>query len=303
MSDASALRVHRSSHRAMACDWELWIAHADVGYAEQAAREAWREVDRIENELSRFRDGSDIARLNAEPVGQALRIGPDAAACLSTALRLCAETGGAFDCAVGARVPRRRPDGSIEPASEDAPIGMRHLRIDERARTVTRLAEGVCVDLGAIGKGYAIDRAVELLRKWGVAAALLTSGQSTVYALGVSPGGGAWRVAVRDPCDHARALGAVSLRDEAFSGSGLALHGAHIIDPRSGRPAERNLAAWAIAPTAAESDAVSTAFMVMSREEFDAYCIAHPAIVGLLLPRGANAPICSRPERVQLDPH
>ena len=272
----------------MACTFELFIADQPAAYAEQVAQTAFAEVDRLERELSRFIDHSDIARINRLSAGESLRLGPDAFDCLVLAARVHADTGGAFDVTVGALVEAVRRRQSTEQTGANASTtaaacacGMHLLRMDRPTHSVTALVNGLIVDLGAIGKGYTIDRVVELLRDWGVGTALAHCGQSTCYALGAPPGHDGWPVAIRNPLDHAATLGRVTLREAALSGSGALLHGPHIIDPRTGRPAAIAAGAWAMAPSAALSDAISTACMVMSASEIEAYCRAHSEVGAL----------------------
>ncbi len=101
-----------------------------------------------------------------------------------------------------------------------------------------------------------------------------------MYALGAPRGQAGWSVAIRSPLDQTTVLRKLVLRDRAFSGSGVALHGAHILDPRSGTAAGRWRGAWALAPTAALADALSTAFMVMAADEIEQYCRRHTDVVG-----------------------
>jgi len=286
---ADALRagdLHRFRHQAMACTWEVFIRGGEQRPTEQAAQAAFDEIDRLENELSRFRPTSDVSRVNQTAAGEALRIGPDAYACLELAVRLHAETLGAFDVGIGGLVDRAVRGSSAEsrgrPLGRDAelPLGV---KLDRPTRTVTRLQDDVSVDLGGIGKGFAIDAAAALLQDWGVTAGLVHSGQSTAYAWGSLPGDEGWPIAVRDPDRRGAALGRLVLRDQALSGSGALLHGPHIIDPRTGGPAEGPPGAWALAPSAALADALSTAFMVLTPEEIRSYCKAHPDITALLL--------------------
>ncbi|MFN0135112.1 MAG: FAD:protein FMN transferase [Phycisphaerae bacterium] len=268
---------HTFSHRAMACDWGITLYCDDARYAAQAARAAWDEVDRLERELSRFVRESDISRINLQPASVPLRIGPDAFACIEMAHEIAVLTGGAFDLTIGSRVntrsrdDERSGDGHAIISDSDAPIDMRLLPIDRASRSVARLDERIRVDLGAIGKGYAVDQAVTMLREWRIEAALVHSGGSTAYALGAPPATDAWPLDIRNPLRHDRILCTEAIRDAALSGSGTLLHGEHIIDPRSGRSATGPLAAWVLAASAAESDAISTALMVMDE----------PAIVDL----------------------
>jgi thiamine biosynthesis lipoprotein len=287
-------RPLRFDHHAMACTWEILILGESPGYAEQAARAAFDEVDRLERELSRFIAGSDIARINALSAGRSILVGVDAMECLELAVRLHEQTGGAFDVTVGGllSVPGRRGEGnrgrSAEPTRSglQPAHGLHHLRIDRARRLVGVAIDNMTLDLGGVGKGYAIDRAVELLREWSIASALVHSGQSTLYAIGSPPEQRGWRIGVRDPLDHGRTLTHVRLRDAALSGSGLRLHGRHIIDPRSGEPANMREGGWAKAPAAAVSDALSTTFMILSRQEVTAYCERHPEVTAWLYEPG-----------------
>ena len=155
------------------------------------------------------------------------------------------------------------------------------LEFDPKTRSVGLGAEGVQVDLGGIGKGYAVDQMVAILRDWSISAALVHCGRSTVFALGSPPGTAGWSLAIRDPVKHDETLGTVQLSDVALSGSGRKLHGDHIIDPRRTRPVDDKLGAWALAPSAALSDALATAFMVMSPNEVEEYCRRHAEVSGL----------------------
>lgn len=269
--------AQRFSHHAMNCDWGIIIAGSDARAAQAAAQAAFDEVDRVEQELSRFRPRSDISRLNLMPPGEPVRVGPAAWECLALARDVWEKTGGAFDVTIGAALKRDTATNDRPP-----PIGMQHLHLDRETRSAVRLLEGLVIDLGAIGKGFGVDQAVETLREWGIGNALVHSGQSTLFAFGTPPGQCGWSLAIRDPRDHAKALGHVTLRDQAFSGSGVLLHGPHIIDPRCGAAAMDKLAAWAIAPSAALSDAISTAFMVMTPGEIEATWQSWPGVSALV---------------------
>jgi thiamine biosynthesis lipoprotein len=179
----------------------------------------------------------------------------------------------------------REPDAAE--VGQRPPLGMDLLEIDFDEFTVGRRAAGPRLDLGAVGKGYALDCMARTLHDWDIEAALLHSGQSTVLALGSPDGEQPWEVALRGPEAGGEAmdagLGAVYLYDRALSGSSTSERGQHIIDPRTGNAASGKIATWAIADAAARSDALSTAFMVMAPDEVERYCEAHPGVVGLLL--------------------
>ncbi|MFQ5654750.1 MAG: FAD:protein FMN transferase [Planctomycetota bacterium] len=268
----------RFGHRAMACDWELYLPVDDRAYGEQAARAAFEEVDRLEEELSRFVPTSDIARIPSLRAGESLRIGADTRECLEIAEEVRAHTGGAFDVAF-----RTRLDAAG--AEEDRARAV--LEIDSAARSVRAGVDGPIVDLGGIGKGFAIDRAMSIVRDWGFEAALLHGGQSSLLALGAPPRHEGWLLDIRDPRDPSKALGRVRLRDRALSGSGVLTRGRHIVDPRSGQAAAGGAGAWAETPAAALSDALSTAFLLLAPEEVAACCSGHPG-TGALLPAVAE---------------
>ena len=275
-----AEHVVRAERYAMACTWGLYVVGEDEKYARQAARAAFGEVDRIEQELSRFVEHSDVARINALPAGGTARVGIETLECLELAARVHEDTGGAFDVTVGVLLNLPGPHKSAD--SSEPPIGMHLLEINRPARSVSVRAEGLVVDLGGIGKGYALDRVLAVLREWGIDAALVHCGQSTACATGRPAGQDGWEVALRSPADQSATLGSVRLRDHALSGSGARLHGRHIIDPRTGRPADGTIGAWALAPSAALADALSTAFMVLSPNEVADYCRRHPDVSGVV---------------------
>jgi thiamine biosynthesis lipoprotein len=262
--------LHRFEHDAMACTFGVLLVEEDVSYAEQAAHAAFAEVDRLERELSRFVETSDIARINLLEPGQHVRVGIEAVECLQLAARLYDETGGAFDITYGSCI------------SEDTPRTGPPLELEPTERFIAIRFEGVQVDLGGVGKGYAVDQMAAVLREWSIAAGVIHCGQSSALALGRPAGGGAWTVAIRDPEQRDRVLGSVPIADCALSGSGRLLHGNHIIDTRSGRAPAGKLGAWASAPSAAVSDALSTAFMVMASDEIADYCQAHADVGGLI---------------------
>lgn len=286
IAPASAITdLRRFRHRAMACVWEVFVAGEDPQYAGQAAHAAFQQVDRLEQELSSFIAHSDIARLNALRAGQTTRVSLETCECLEIAARVCADTGGAFDVTfrsapADAEIVEQTPNEV--PASAPITSAAGRLAITRRTRSVTVLADGVVVDLGGIGKGYAIDQAVAVLRDWSIAVALIHCGQSTVYALGSPPGEPGWTVAIRDPLAQEAVLGRVQLEDRALGGSGALLHGQHIIDPRTSQPAASALGAWTLAQTAAVADALSTAFMILSPAEVSAHCHAHTEASALM---------------------
>jgi len=258
--------VHRFACDAMATTFEILIRGEEHDYARQAAAAASEETRRIEHELSRFIGYSDVSQINRLKSGERVRVGVAVFDCLKLALAVHADTGGAFDVTLG--------------------TGLDQLHMDDDEHSVGVSAADVTLDLGGIGKGYAVDRMVEILREWSVEDALIHAGESTASAMG------RWTVEVRDPKTEAEVMDRVTLCDRALSGSGTLLQGRHIIDPRTGRPAEGALGAWAAAPSAALSDALSTAFMVMSVEEVKRYCDRHADVAAMLVAaEGVSTPV------------
>ncbi len=255
-SDADRPPVQRFEHDAMACTFELLLCEPDARYAAQAADEAFAELDRLEAELSRFVPTSDVARINRLQPGEAVAVCEATLECLELADQVARLTGGAFDVAY----------------ASDPPAAGEPLMVDRRGARVAVTRAGVRLDLGGIGKGYALDRLARLLRQWDITCALLHAGQSTALACGPGPGGEGWRLPLRDPRGADHTLGHVCLRDAALSGSGRTLHGAHIVDPRAGTAAAGHLAAWALAPSAALADGLSTAAMVLDEAAIRQVC-------------------------------
>jgi thiamine biosynthesis lipoprotein len=247
-------------HEAMATTFGIVIAGHDREYARPAAAAAFRELDRLENELSRYIESSDIGRANRLAAGETIRIGEDTLQCLLLAADVSIATHRAFDAAYASK---RAPD---QPA--DAPA----FALDPQNYTLTSRVARLHLDLGAIGKGYALDRMAALLAEWSITTACLHGGGSTALALEPPPGETGWPVGLGEGGTH-RLL---SLRGQALSGSGIAVKGAHLVDPRTGSASGRTARAWCLAPTAALSDALSTAFFILPEIEIAAFCVHHP---------------------------
>jgi FAD:protein FMN transferase len=282
------------AQEAMATAFRLTLVEPDPRYARQAAAAAFAELDEIENRLSRYVETSDLFRINRLGRGQATTVHVDTFQCLRIALEVQAATGGAFDAAYASAV---RPAGqtslpvgqtfssvgqtflSANSSAGKAPGGEPLFELIEAGCAVRVLADGVRLYLGGIGKGFALDRMAGLLREWDILAAMLCASTSTVLALDGPPGEPGWPVKIG--ADQAPEY--LCLANQAASASGTAVRGAHIVDPRTGRPAEARFRAWAVAPTAAEADALSTAFMVMGEDEIRDYCRRRPEISARLL--------------------
>ncbi len=281
--------MKRFSHQAMATTFEILVVHEDERYARQAAAAAFDEVDRLEDELSRFRENSDITRINNLPAHQSLQVGLDVFECLKASAKMYAQTNGAFDVTVGSLVKCwRAEDGSPRTPSpqelERARLhtGMNLLELNEQEHSVQLSTSPVHVDLGGIGKGYAVDRVAALLGEWSIQTALVSGGYSSVLAMEAPPGTKGWPLTLSDPADHQHVLARPHLRAGALSGSGVQ-KGGHIINPRTGRPVQGRRSAWSSAPDATTADALSTAFMIMDLDEIKRYCTVHPGVLALII--------------------
>jgi thiamine biosynthesis lipoprotein len=262
-------------------------------------------IEELEAQLTIYNDESEVSHINAEAHLGAVAVEPGLFSLLERAVALWRETGGAYDVTSGAlsqawgftRGPRRVPDAAAL-ADVLSRTGSQHLRLDAGARTIAFDRRSVVINLGSIGKGYAIDRAAGLIRDyWYPTSALIHGGRSSVYALGSPPDqfGGRWSVAVRNPLDPETPVGTVRLRNRGMGTSGAAfqrfeeggrLYG-HIIDPRTGEPpGDGPLSVTVLAPTAAEADALSTAFYLLGPSAAASYVAAHPQVGVVFLMRG-----------------
>ena len=281
--------MQRFSHEAMATTFEVIILHEDARYAQQAARAAFDELDRLEQELSRFIENSDISRINNLAPKGSLRVGLDAFECLQISTRIYDETNGAFDITIGTLLDCwLNEDKTMRTPSKEQlnfareRTGIHFLELDEAEHTVQVPSNPVQIDLGGIGKGYAVDRMAELLRDWSIDTAVIHGGYSSVLALDAPSKTKGWPLTLSSPVNRKQTLAGLHLQGRALSGSGLQ-QGRHIIDPRTARPVEGRCAAWACAADAATADALSTAFMVMSPDEVRQYCSRHQDVLAMLI--------------------
>ena len=242
--------IHNFNHHAMATHFQVRIANEEKTYAAQTAQEAFVLLDQLETHLSRFRANSDIVQLAQLAPGEQLRVSEPVLACLALAREMAAATGGAFSATAAALQSQPVQPAWTVVASEFA------IRCDSG-----RLE----FDLGAIGKGFALDRMAELLREWECPAFMLVAGGSSVLAGDAPLETPGWSCGLGDDGSLKRYW----LKNVSVSGSGLAVKGRHIFDPRTGLPSTLRNRVWALADSAAESDALSTAAMILPEPEID----------------------------------
>jgi FAD:protein FMN transferase len=286
---------------AMACRFEITLPSNDRSNL-SAANEALNLIDRLEDQMTVFRKTSEISHINRNAGSTAVEV--DAG--LFELLLLCEDlyhaTDGAFDITTGpltqcwgflrreGRIPE--PD-ELETARSR--VGMHKIILDRDKMTVRFSHPGTEINLGSIGKGYALDRADSLMRGRGVRSALISGGSSSLIAIGDNGSGEGWAVGIRHPVLKNTRIAKLALSDRAMATSGSAeqyfekdgKRYGHIIDPRSGVPATGILSVTVIAPAAALADALATAFFIEGRNLAEQYCSTHPEIVVVMIEEGS----------------
>jgi FAD:protein FMN transferase len=291
--------VLSATRRAMATHFQVLIP-VDQPNATEAAHATLDLIDSLEAQLTVYREESEVSSLNRNAFERSLQVDPNLFHLLERSAWLTRETSGAFDIATGALIRtwgflhrKGRMPTVLERKQALHSTGMKHVALVSDSQSVRYLREGIEINLGAIGKGYALDRCARLLREqFGIRSALLQGGSSSVLALDApNEDRRGWQININHPTDPARQLGRIWLKNQAM-GTSAATHQffefdgkklGHILDPRIGYPATTMSQASVFASSAADADALSTAFFVMGREQAELYCYHHPEISALLL--------------------
>lgn len=295
----------RVSRRAMGCEFEVLINAIDQGQSTEAALSALDLIDRLEDQLTVYQDQSEISQLNQRAGKEPVPVEEGLFQLLVLAKQLFEETDGAFDI-TSSQLSHiwgfHRRQGQMPSAEEidqaRKRMGNQHLHLDESDQTVALRGEGVEINLGGIGKGYALDCAMQQLAAEGIDHFLLHGGQSSLLARGQridreEPTEG-WLVGVGHPLRPDRRLATIRLTDQALGTSGSGTQSfhhrgkryGHILDPRTGWPAEGVLSATVVAPSAAVADALATACYVLGAERARQLCSQRDDIALLLVERG-----------------
>ena len=263
--------VYSFRHQAMNTWFEISIAGKEQAYARKAATEAFSEIDRLENLLSRYREGSDIDILNKKGSKEPVRVTEETWNCLLTALDLEVLTEGRFSVAFEHLMASALKGNKPTVAS--------WLEMDADNRTVYFRDPDLVIDLGGIGKGYALDLVADHLADWDVDSLMIHSGTSSVVTRGSRGESGGWPISVgADEFPHE-----ILLTDFSLSGSSLAVQEAHILDLESQSVLDTERRAWAWAPSGVLSDALSTSFMLMAPDEIEALCKRVPQLGALIV--------------------
>lgn len=286
---------------AMAVEFQVLLNAGEFAHGTAAAIAALDLVEQLEAQLTVYRDTSEVSRINERASVSPIQVEARLFRLLQLAQRIALETDGAYDLTSGPLTKlwgfyRRegRMPGDAEIVETLQHIGHRLIEFDDARRTVRFTQPGVEINLGGIGKGHALDRMSETLIMENVTSFLLHGGQSSVLARGSRNSERAddgWLVGLAHPLRSDARLAEFRLVDRALgtSGSGTQFFHhqgrkyGHILDPRTGRPADRVLSSTVLAPSAAEADALSTAFYVGGVELANHYCSTHPLVAAVLV--------------------
>lgn len=285
---------------AMACEFEVLLNRGQYPASVERAMECLDRVEHLETLLSVYRTSSELSTVNRFASQRPIPVSPDTFEMLALAESLFELSGGAFDITAGAlsdtwgfsRRNGRMPD---KPAIAEAmaKVGTQHLKLDA-GRMVSLAKQGVKVNPGGIGKGFALDLAARKLRQGNIASFMMHGGLSSIVAFGdrmhVDTGGG-WLVALKHPLRPEELLGTVRLRDQALGTSGSAKQFfhfggrrySHIIDPRSGWPAEGMLSATVVCRSGAMADALATALFVLGPQAAAEFCRRYDDLSAILV--------------------
>lgn len=277
------------------------IRFLDREFSPRAAHLALDEIERLEELFSFFKENSELNRVNRSAGGSSIGIGEELFEILTLARSLWKQTGGAFDVTASPLWRLwgfHRRQGARPPAEAIAEclcrVGSEGVSLDALRGEVS-LSEGVEINLGSIGKGFALDRALEVLRRKGIETALLHSGWSTILAAG-GLGRKGWKVAVSHPARRSEAAVQVHIKDRALATSGgieqsfeeEGICYSHVLDPRTGQPRRGLWSSSVIAESAARADALATAFAVMSVDAIAQFCDEHRKVGALLMEADEN---------------
>ena len=278
---AAGLTRLELTEEAMGSSFSLVLFGPDRPALESAAAAAFTEAHRLDRLLSNYLAGSEWSAMNREAASGPVRVTPELFTLLAACLEYSHLSGGAFDITVGPLMKVwgfYKGEGSLPQPNEVKAalnhVGYRHVQLDPGLRTVHFARHGMNLDPGGIGKGYAVDRMVEVLKHAGVRIALVSASGSSIYGLGAPPGEPhGWPMTIRSPRDPSAAATHVVLKDMSLSTSGSyekffwadGRTYSHIIDPRTGYPAHGTSAVSVLAPRTLDSEAWTKPFFINGR--------------------------------------
>ena len=302
-SGRQSVYMEHYSKRAMACQFELLFNMHQYPAAGTVAGDIFQLLDDLEDQMTVYRDHSEISRVNERAFSDQVQVEPKLYRLLKHAREIWQSTGGAFDITAGqlsALWGFEQRSGSIP--NDDSiketlrSVGTSHLVFNDDQNGIRFSTEGVKINLGGIGKGFAIDAMASMLRMNGIRDFAIHGGQSSVlcggdYVADTGEYGAGWPIGLSHPVLPEVRLAHFNLKDRALGTSGSGRQGffhqgkryGHIIDPRSGWPTDHFLSTTVISPSAALSDALATAFFVMDLEEIEAYCRKHTDVSAVMI--------------------
>lgn len=273
----------------------------DQTFLAEVVSQVFDEIDQLDRQMSNYKPESELSAINRDAAQRPVTVSPELFGLLEYSLRASRESGGDFDITVGPLMKlwgffrgEGRLPGAPEIIAVQERIGYQHVQLDAERRTIRFDAPGVELDLGGIAKGYAVDRAADIMRNDGVAAALISSGGSSIYALGSPPGERGWKVTVRDPFHADQPANVLRLQNFALSTSGnyekfFKINGkiyCHIMDPHTGWPVQNMLSTVGAAPTGVETEALTKIFFVGGVDKARQYLATHANALGILYQPG-----------------
>jgi thiamine biosynthesis lipoprotein len=275
---------------------EVTVRARNRGQGESALFACFQEIERIQDLMSTYDKNSEMTRVNRLAVDDWVAPAPEILSLVKTSIEISRGSEGAFDITVGPLVNLWRQAGKQKqpPAAEAVEtartrVGFASIQLDPGENQLRFLKKGMSMDLGGIAKGYALDRAADVLRSEGVEEALLNAG-GDILAVG-GKGGDPWRVGIRDPRDPDGTLGYLEVQDEAvvtsgdyerfFMHEGRRYH--HIIDPRTGTPAWGCRSITVVSDRATEADAVATAAFVLGPLKGFEFLESREGVEGLIV--------------------
>ena len=288
----------------MACTYSIVVHGRDAQSLPPIVNEALDEIDRIDRLMSHYKPDSPLSKINQAAAHHPVKVEPELFYFLAECLQYSKSSDGAFDITVGplmkawgffrgeGRMPNRKELQTVRQK-----IGYQHVILNAKEKTIRFDRAGIELDLGGIAKGYAIDRAIEILKNHGIERALISAGGSTIYGLGSPPEKDAWEVELQDPLDARKIALTVKLKNQALSVSGSSekffeVKGkrySHIMDPRTGKPVMNVLSVAVITDTGTKGDVLDNIFYVQGVKKAKVILKIYPVTqVFFFLPEKGN---------------